>query len=217
METLVNGKFIRTVADLYALKAHREELIALERWGERSVQNLLDAIEQSKRQPFQRVLFALGIRHVGAGVASTLARRLRSIDALAHASQETLQEIETVGPRIAQSVIHYFADTHNREIVQKLKKAGLQMAAGEETTGTLLAGATFVLTGTLPHLTREKATSLILAQGGTVAASVSKKTRYVVAGDEAGSKLEKARALNIDVISEHDLLAMLRLSLEDLS
>ena len=207
---LVEGGFARTVADVYSLKSHRVDLVALNRWGERSVQNLLDGIERSKQQPFHRVLFALGIRHVGAGVASTLARHIRSVEAISGASLEELQKVESVGPRIAQSVLHFFADEHNREIVGRLKKAGVRMAAEEQPAGNLLAGMTFVLTGTLPHLTRGKAKELIESQGGTVASAVSKNTRYVVAGGEAGSKLGKAKQLGIDIITERDLFDLLR-------
>jgi DNA ligase (NAD+) len=211
VDLLVKGGFARTVADVYSLKSRRGELVALNRWGERSVQNLLDGIERSKQQPFHRVLFALGIRHVGAGVASTLARQIRSIEAISGASVEELQKVEGVGPRIAQSVLHFFADAHNREIVGRLKKAGVCMAAEAQPAGSLLAGMTFVLTGTLPHLTRGKAKELIESQGGTVASAVSRKTRYVVAGDEAGSKLGKAKQLGIDIITEKDLFDLLHL------
>lgn len=206
---LVGGGFVKTIADVYSLNARRAELESLERWGARSVQNLLEGIERSKQQPFHRVLFALGIRHVGAGVATTLARHFRTSDTLASASREELQEVGTVGPRIAESVLHFFADKHNLQIVRRLKKAGVTLTLAEQTGEGPLKGTMVVLTGTLPHLTRDRAKTLIESQGGSVASSVSKKTRYVVAGEDAGSKLTKAKQLGITILNEEELLVLL--------
>jgi len=210
VETLVSLALVKNVADLYTLASKKKTLVALERWGEKSTQNLLDAIEASKRQPYHRVLFGLGIRHVGAGVAKVLAGAFPSIDALGTAGEEELRVTPQVGPAIAGSIVHFFADRHNRDIVARLQKAGLTMTGAAATTGARLAGATFVLTGTLPSFTREEAARLIEENGGTVASSVSAKTTYVLAGAEAGSKLAKARALGVKVIAEAEFLKMIR-------
>ena len=210
VETLVSLALVKNVADLYTLASKKKTLVALERWGEKSTQNLLDAIEASKRQPYHRVLFGLGIRHVGAGVAKVLAGAFPSIDALGTAGEEELRVTPQVGPAIAGSIVHFFADRHNRDIVARLQKAGLTMTGAAATTGARLAGATFVLTGTLPSFTREEAARLIEENGGTVASSVSAKTTYVLAGAEAGSKLAKARALGVRVIAEPEFLKMIR-------
>jgi len=212
VDILVAKKFALNIADVYDLHKHREELIALERWGEKSVQNLLDGIEQSKKQPLHRLIFALGIRHVGAGAARVLADSLLSMDGLAKASFDELRTIQTVGPKIAESIEHFFADKHNRDIVARLKRAGLTMTGRGVSRDAPLAGLSFVITGTLPSYSREEAKRMIESNGGTVAGSVSKQTRYLVAGDDAGSKLAKARELGVPVISEEQLLAMMKRS-----
>jgi DNA ligase (NAD+) len=206
---LVEKGFLGDCADLYDLRGREGELAELERWGARSVRNLLESIEQSKRQPYHRLLFALGIRHVGSGVARVLGGHFRSIDELAEAGEEVLQAITTVGPRIAGSIVHFFADPHNRVMVERLKRSGVEVSAQATPAGGKLAGLTFVLTGTLPGHTREEARGIIESHGGVVAASVGKTTRYVVAGDDAGAKLAKARQQGIPVISEKELLAMI--------
>ncbi len=210
VETLVARGLVRNYADLYDLHLHREELVALERWGEKSVQNLLDSIEGSKERPYHRLVFGLGIRHVGAGVARTLSEHFRSLEALAGATEEALQTVTAIGPRIAESIVHFFADPHNRTILERLERAGVATAGPEAAPVGMLAGAAFVLTGTLPTYTREEARSLIEAHGGIVASTVSKNTRYVLAGDDAGSKLAKAKKLGIPVISEQEFLAMIK-------
>ena len=210
VETLVDLKLLRNVADLYTLAAKKKTLVDLERWGEKSTQNLLEAIEASKRQPYHRVLFGLGIRHVGAGVAKVIAAAFPSIDALAAAGEEELTVTPQVGPKIAGSVVHFFADRHNRDIVARLKAAGLTMAGAAAKKGGKLAGATFVLTGTLPSFPREEASRMIEENGGKLTSSVSAKTSYVLAGADAGSKLGKARALGVKVISEAEFLKMIR-------
>jgi len=209
VEQLVGLGLVRNCADLYALSSHRNTLTGLERWGEKSTANLLDAIERSKSRPLHRLLFALGIRHVGAGAARTLADGFASLDALRKASEEELQTIPAVGPRIAGSIRHFFAEPHNAEILRRLAAAGLTMTAAPRAAGGALDGATFVLTGTLPSFSREEAKRLIEEHGGRVASGVSRNVRFVLAGDDAGSKLAKARALGIRVISEAELLAMI--------
>jgi DNA ligase (NAD+) len=211
VEQLVTMELVHNVADLYQLAAHRKELVALERWGEKSTANLIDAIEKSKEQPFHRVLFALGIRHVGAGVARIIAARFPSVEALRGATIESLQEVQAIGPAIAESVVHFFAEKHNRDILRRLERAGVTLTGSVEPAGGVLEGKTFVLTGTLPTLTREEARALIEKHGGEVASGVSKNVHYVVAGEEAGSKLERARALSISVISESELNTMIGL------
>jgi DNA ligase (NAD+) len=208
VEQLVALGLVGNCADLYALHRHRSRLVELDRWGEKSTANLLEAIERSKEQPFHRVLFALGIRHVGAGVARTLAEHYRSLERLRTADAATLQGIPSVGPRIAASVAHFFLDRHNREIVARLEKAGVKLSAGERPGGPL-AWKTFVLTGTLPTYSREEMKRRIEAAGGVVASAVSKNVNFLVVGEEAGSKLEKAKRLKIPLLSEEQILAMI--------
>ena len=210
VETLVTLRLVKNIADIYTLTPKKKTLVALERWGEKSTQNLLEAIEASKRQPFARVIFGLGIRHVGAGVAKVIAEAFPSIDALGAATEEELTVTPQVGPKIAESVVHFFADRHNRDIVARLKAAGLTMAAAAPKKGGKLAGKTFVLTGTLPSYTREEAGRMIEENGGKLTSSVSAKTAFVLAGEDAGSKLAKARALGVKVISEAEFLKMIR-------
>jgi DNA ligase (NAD+) len=209
VDQLVARGYARHAGDLYTLKRRPKELAALERWGEKSAANLLEAIEKSKKQPFPRVLFALGIRHVGSGVAKILAGAYPSLQALQEASAEELAATHQVGPAIAESVVRFFADAHNREIVRRLAAAGLTLAGPRRAPGGVFTGKTFVLTGTLPTRTREEATALIERNGGTVSASVSKKTSYLLAGEDAGSKLAKARSLGVPVIDESTFLHML--------
>jgi DNA ligase (NAD+) len=207
VDQLVRLGLVSTVADLYALKRHRATLVALDRWGERSTDNLLSAIAESTSQPFHRVLYALGIRHTGAEVARVLADRFRSMDALARASAEDLQSVPSIGPQIAESITSFFGDRHNREIVRRLTRAGLTMAAARQEGR--LAGKVFVLTGTLSAFTRDEARERIEAHGGVVAAGISKRVDYVIVGADAGSKLEKARALGIPTLDEEQFLAMI--------
>ena len=209
VDQLVSLGLVRNYADLYVLHKRKTELIKLERWGEKSAQRLLDGIERSKTQPFARVLYALGIRHVGEGVARLLVEHFPSLEALAAAPAEDLQSISAVGPRIAESIVLFFRERHNREALARLKKAGLTMRAAARSTKGKLSGMSFVLTGTLPSYTREEAKRMIEANGGTVASSVSKNVRFVLAGEEAGSKLARARQLGIQVISEDDFKKMI--------
>lgn len=208
VDQLVDRGLVRSVADLYQLKL--EDLVPLERMGKKSAEKLLANIERSKQQPLPRVLTALGIRFVGERTAQWLAEAFGSLDAVAGADPESLQKAEEVGPRVAQSIWEFFREPRNRELVERLRQAGLRFEhRAARRGGGPLEGLTFVLTGTLPTLTREQARAMIEAAGGKVAGSVSKKTDYVVAGAEAGSKLAKARELGVKVIDEAGLRGLL--------
>jgi DNA ligase (NAD+) len=208
VEQLVDKKIARSVADLYNLKA--EQLEELERMGEKSATKLLRNIDQSRSTPLPRVIFALGIRHVGERTAQTLADRFSSIEAIQEASIEELQEVEDVGPRVAQAVYDFFQEPKNRSLLAQLRAAGLQFRQEpKERKSGKLDGLAFVLTGTLPALTRDEAAAMIEANGGRVVGSVSKKTNYVVAGEAAGSKLDKARQLGIAILDEAGLRKLL--------
>lgn len=209
VDQLVSLGFVRSYADLYTLYNHKTALAALDRWGEKSTQNLLDAIEASKAQPFHRVLFALGIRHVGAGVAQVLAENFSSIDALQDATQADLQAVLAIGPTIAESILHFFGEKHNREVIKKLRAAGVTLASPALRKTGALTGLTFVLTGTLPSYSREEARRLIEQNGGKVASAVSKHVTHVLAGEDPGSKLTKAKQLGIPVLSEDEFRKML--------
>ncbi|TNE71365.1 NAD-dependent DNA ligase LigA [bacterium] len=208
VDQLVTEGLIQTYADLYDLKL--EQIANLERMGEKSAQNLIQSLEDSKKRPFDKVLYSLGIRFVGATVARDLAEHFRSIDAIIQADFEALTAVDSIGPRIAESVIEFFSNDENRAMVEKLKLAGLQFQLQEkQVSSNKLEGKTFVLTGTLPTMKREQASELILEHGGKVSSSVSKKTDYVLAGEEAGSKLEKARNLGVPVITEEEFLNLI--------
>jgi DNA ligase (NAD+) len=209
VDQLVDRKMVQDVADLYHLK--QEELAALERMGEKSAQNLLEEIEGSKKAELARVIFSIGIRFVGERTAQFLADHFSSLDKLAKATEEELCQVEEVGPRIAQSIVEYFGEKRNRDVLDKLKKAGLQFEQKKiEKTEGKLTGKQFVLTGTLPNLSREEMTKLIEDAGGRVIGSVSKKTDYVVVGADPGSKLEKAKSLGVKTIGEAEILKLLK-------
>jgi len=209
VDQLVDNVIVGTPADLYKLGVLA--LANLERMADKSATNLVDAIEASKRTTLPRFIFALGIRNVGEKTAKDLARYFGSLDALMAADEARLQQVPDVGPIVASSVAHFFAEPHNREVIEQLRAAGLVWEEGEPQQGVAgaLAGRTFVLTGTLPTLTRDDAGALIEAAGGKVSGSVSKKTDYVVAGAEAGSKLDKAQQLGITILDEAGLRALL--------
>src|SRR5580693_7597851 len=199
---LTDRGLVKNVADIYKLT--KDDLLTLERMGEKSAQNVLDEIEASKKLPLERVIYGLGIRFVGERTAQFLAEDLGSMDALMNASEEELQQVNEVGPRIAQSIVEFFQEASNRELVERLRKAGLTFAGTKKERGTKLAEKTFVLTGTLTR-PRDQVKKMIEDAGGRVSGSVSKKTDYVVAGTDAGSKLDKARELGVSVIGENDL------------
>ena len=207
VQQLLDRGLVRSVADLYALA--EEQLAGLDRFAEKSAQTLLAEIAGSKRAGLARVLMGIGIRFVGERTAELLATEFGSMDALMAATAEELERVEEVGPRISQAILEFFAQPVNRELVESLKRAGVEMTAEKKQRTSQLAGLAFVLTGTLPTMTRDEARQRIEAAGGKTVASVSKKTSYVVAGEEAGSKLDKARELNIPVLDEAGLLALL--------
>jgi DNA ligase (NAD+) len=207
----VDTGLVRSVADLYDLT--ETQLVELERMGKKSAEKLVAAIAASKQQPWARVLYGLGIRHVGSVNAQTLTERFTDVDLLAKAEAEDIASVYGIGAEIAQSVYQWFRNPANQDLIQRLKAAGIQFqaypATAEDSRPTPLAGQTFVITGTLPTLKREEAKALIQKAGGKVTESVSKKTNYVVVGTDAGSKLEKAQALGIPILSEADLLQLL--------
>lgn len=211
VDQLVDSGLIRTLPELYTLGVAK--LTALERMGEKSAMNLVANLEKSKHATLQRFLYALGIRQVGESTARDLARHFGSIDRLMDASIEQLLEVPDVGPIVAQSIRTFFDQPHNREVVEQLRAAGITWDEHDGAAAQLgtqpLAGKTLVLTGTLPSLSRDEAKALIEAAGGKVSGSVSKKTHWVVAGEEAGSKLDKARELGIEVLDEAGLRALL--------
>ena len=207
VDQLVEGKVVRTPADLYKLGV--AGLAELERMAEKSAANVFAAIDKSRRTTLARFIYALGIRHVGETTAKDLARHFGSLDALLDADEAALLQVHDVGPVLAQSIRQFFTEPHNREIIAQLRAAGVQWPEGapQRAAAGKLHGLTFVLTGTLPTLSREDAKELIESHGGKVAGSVSKKTNYVVAGDDPGSKLERASELGVPVLDEQQLKA----------
>jgi DNA ligase (NAD+) len=200
---LTDRGLVKDVADIYKLT--KANLLSLERMGDKSAENVLKEIERSKQLPLERVIFGLGIRFVGERTAQFLAEHFGSIDALENASEEELQQVQEVGPRIAKSIVEFFAEPKNRELVEELRAAGVTLKGKKKQRGTKLAGKTFVLTGTLANYSRDEAKKMIEDAGGKVTGSVSKKTDYVVAGEDAGSKLEKAKELGVPVINEDEM------------
>jgi DNA ligase (NAD+) len=200
---------IRDVADIYELS--EDQLVDLEGFGEISARNLLQAIEGSKEVPFFRVLYALGVPGIGYVNARALAGQLRSMDAIMAAPPEQIEETEGMGPILAQTIVETLSEDRVRELIERLRGHGLQMEQEGPPPGTegKLAGLTFVITGTLPDLSRERASEMIEAEGGKVTGSVSKKTDYVVAGSEPGSKLAKAEKLGVEVIDKDRLMELL--------
>lgn len=212
VDQLVDGGLVRTLPDLYKLGVMK--LAALDRMADKSAQNIVAALEKSKQTTLPRFLFGLGIRHVGEATAKDLARHFGQIDRIMDAPEEQLLAVRDVGPVVARSIRTFFDQPHNREVVEQLRAAGVtwpehEPSAAADAATLPLFGKTLVLTGTLPTLSREEAKALIEEAGGKVAGSVSKKTHYVVAGEEAGSKLEKAQSLGVPVLDEAGLQALL--------
>jgi DNA ligase (NAD+) len=209
VDQLVDGNVIRTLPDLYRLGL--STLAALDRMADKSALNLVKALERSRATTLPRFLFALGIRHVGEATARDLARHFGTLDAIMQADVDDLLAVKDVGPVVAQSLHTFFQQPHNREVVEQLRACGVHWpeGAGDRSAPQTLAGKTLVLTGTLPGLSRDQAKALIEAAGGKVAGSVSRKTDWVVAGTEAGSKLDKAQELGVAVLDESGLLALL--------
>ncbi len=209
VDQLVENKLIETFADLYELKAY--EISQLERMGEKSAMKLIEAIDKSRNQPFERVLYGLGIRFVGNKVAKDLAAAFKNIDALCKATAEELTEVDSIGPRIADSVTGFFSSEENTELIERLRNYGLKFKSeGDSEISDKLSGQTFVITGTLPTLKRNEAKELIEMHGGKVTGSVSKKTDYLLAGEEAGSKLDKAKNLEVQIISQEELFELIK-------
>lgn len=207
IDLFVKMGFLHTYADIYDLKNHREELINIERLGEKSVDNLLNAIEKSKNQPFSKVLFALGIRYVGTGAAKKLADYFLSIDKLMNASEEEINAVHEIGPSISKSIRKFFSDKHNIDIINRLKKHGLNLQTEKkEIKKNFFTDKTFVITGTLENFSREEAGDLIVSYGGKVTSSVSSKTDFLLVGENPGSKLAKAKKINISILTEKDFL-----------
>ena len=220
VDALVDGGLVKDFADLYALKAEqladltKDTKVSKTRLGEKSAARVMGALERSKTAPLRRLVYGLGLRHVGERTAELLAERFPSIDALAAASTEQLEEVEEVGARIAESILAFFRSDRNWDLIKRLRRHGLRLEEeppppGASAADSAVAGRTFVLTGTLSRMTRDEASARIKAAGGKVTGSVSKSTHFVVAGENPGSKLQKARRLEVDVIDETELVAML--------
>jgi len=207
VEQLLERGLVKSIADLYSLT--EEQLLSLERIGKKTADSLLAEIDKSKSLPLNRVLFGLGIRFVGERTAQLLGEEFGSMDDLMAASAEELERVNEVGPRVAQAIREFFDEEKNRALIEKLRAAGLNFTAEKRRKTSQLEGLTFVLTGTLPNLTREDAKAKIEAAGGRVSGSVSKKTHYVVAGEDAGSKLDKARELGVKILDEAALQELL--------
>lgn len=206
-ELLVGHGLVKTLSDIYSLQ--EEQLVLFKGIKKKTATDLLAEIAKSRQAPLERLLFGLGIRFVGERTALALAEEFGSIDRLMAATREELEQIHDVGPRVSASICEFFSEPHNRELVERLRAVGLTMTGEKRARSSQLAGLTFVLTGTLPSLTRDEARAKIESAGGLVTGSVSKKTSYVVAGAEAGSKLEKAQLLGVKVLNEAELLEML--------
>ena len=212
IDQFVDLGYLNSYADIYTLSKFEFELKSLEGFGEKSIEKLFASIENSKTQPFHRVLFALGIRFVGSGVARKLANGFGSIDELINASAEDLEKLDEIGPRISNSVIRFLHDPVNLELISRLKEAGLRFEA-EKTPqfNQKLSGNTFVLTGTLEKMTRKEAEEKIISLGGKPTSSVSKKTSYVIVGENPGSKLEKAEKLGVKILTEDEFIKLISL------
>jgi DNA ligase (NAD+) len=207
VELLVDKGLVGDPGDLFSLKL--EQLASLERFAEKSAANLLSGLEQAKTRPLDRLIFALGIRFVGEGTARTLAIRMGSMERLSAAAESELREIPEVGPRVALAIVDYFASPQAKTVLKKLKAAGVRMDADASAKRSeKLAGKTFVISGSLTSMSRDEAESLIVAHGGRASGSVSKKTDFLVVGENPGSKYDKARELGIKILREEDFLKM---------
>ena len=205
IEQLVQEGLVKDPGDLYALT--REQLLQLEGYADKGTDALIAAIEASKSQPLNRLLSALGIRHVGAIAAQLLAQHFGTLDALMAASADDILSVRGIGATIAHGVVDYFSDPGGKRLIEKLRSSGVNLTEPRAiASGGALSGLTFVITGTLPTLSRSRATAMIEAAGGRVTGSVSKATDFLLAGEEAGSKLDKAKSLGVEIIDEADLL-----------
>ena len=207
IDQLMNKKLVANIADIYNLTY--EDVLSLKKNGTKFASNLINAIEASKNNDLSRLITALGIMHIGAKAAKVLARRFKTMDNLANASLEELSFIDDIGPIMAKSIVDFFTQGQTKDLIQKLKTAGVNMEAIDaEDTDDRFSGLTFVLTGSLENFTRDQASNIIEKFGGKVTSSVSKKTSYVLAGEEAGSKLTKAQSLGVTIISEQEFNKM---------
>lgn len=213
IQVLIDKAFLRDYTEIYHLKEKREELLKIERFGKKSIDNLLQSIETSKEKPFEKVLFAIGIRHIGEKTAKILAKHFKTIESIMSSKEEDFISVHEIGPKIASGVINFFSEPGSKILISKLKSSGLNFEV-DKSTQTLFKdqfkGKSFVLTGTLSKYTRSEAGELIEKYGGRTSSSVSKKTDFVLAGEDAGSKLEKAKLLGIKIISEDDFEVMVR-------
>jgi len=209
VESLLHLDLLKDVADIYHLHEHREKLLSIEKMGEKSVQNLIDAIENSKKTTLARFIYALGIRGVGETTARMLANTFQTLEALKAADVEALKKTPDVGDITAEWIADFFFAPHNIEVLDRLIAAGIHWDAPTAPTRQPLNGESWVLTGTLEQMTRDQATQMLQALGARVSGSVSSKTKCVVAGEKAGSKLEKAAKLGIVVINETDFLSLM--------
>jgi DNA ligase (NAD+) len=213
IEIFLKKDYIKDYTDIYNLKEHKEELIKLERFGEKSINNILNAIEESKKKPFGKVLFAIGIRHIGERTAKLIANHFVSIEKLASATVEEIDDIYEIGPAIAESIVNFFKDEKSKILIQKLKASGLKFEiekSADSAGSDKLKGKIFVLTGTLENYSRDKASEIIESMGGRVTSSVSKKTDFVLAGSEPGSKLDKAKSLGVKVLNEKEFEELIK-------
>ena len=211
IDLFVGRKFLKSYDDIYDLKEKREKLIAIERLGKKSVDNLLEAIEESKKKPFDKVLFAIGIRYVGAGAAKKLAENFSSIDKLIAANEEEISGIHEIGESISKSVREFFSNKSNLKIIERLKKHGLNFSLEKKRSkNTIFTGKTIVITGTLANYSREEASEIVTTMGGKVTSSVSSKTDFLICGENAGSKLTKAEKLGIRILKDEDFMKMIK-------
>jgi DNA ligase (NAD+) len=210
IDILLEQNFIQSISDLYQLHQKKEALLNVERMGEKSIQNLFHSIEVSKTNSLDRLVFGLGIKHIGANTAKILTKKFHNLDEMMNATLEELESIDDIGHIMAESIVNYFSTEKNREMLEQLRQYGLNFTSEKSDieSNNLFKGITFVLTGTLPSLSRNEAKKLIEDRGGKVSSSVSKKTNYVLAGEEAGSKLDKATQLGVPIITEEDFMAL---------
>lgn len=213
IDQFVDLNYLKSYADIYDLHKHKDELVQLEGFGELSINNLLTAIEASKKRPFEKVLYALGIRFVGAGAAQKLAHHFKNIDNLLKASEDEIEDIHEIGPSISFSVKKFFATSDNLDVVNRLRNTGLNFEIKDTgKTSDALKNLTFVLTGTLEKFTRDEAKQMIQQKGGKVTGSVSKNTSYLVVGENAGSKLDKAEKFGVKILTEDEFLSLIESS-----
>ena len=212
VDQLVSAGLLRSVAEIYGLEKRREELESLERWGKKSVDNLLKAVDKSRGRPFSKLLYGLGVRHVGERTAQLLAEHFGSMQRLMDSSEDELQFVSDIGPTIAESVHRFFQDKRSRELISRLRAAGLQFEEAARSREGKLSGKTFVITGTLSSFGRDEAKELVENLGGKATDSVSKQTDYLVVGENPGSKYDKARKLKITILNEEEFLKLIEMS-----